>query len=279
MHWLNIEACKIDEETEFLEQTTALKAIFFCDVDGTLLPYGNKRLSSELMELIHQTTEEGYLVCISSGRPYLALLELFWEVREEVVFSCCNGSALLYKGKPLVDEVCLERSVVEGLYRDCLARDCEAIIATAERIYLSPQAKNTSGKKHYENKIYAQSIVDLSEVEQDAHQVTICCNGNLGEVLLHFRKTWSNKAHIAVSGHDMFDLSASNKGIALQRVASHFSLPLAQTFAFGDSENDLSMLRVAGKAFVMESGSELLKSEITNHCQDVGETIRSIVFS
>ncbi|AEV30838.1 HAD-superfamily hydrolase, subfamily IIB [Sphaerochaeta pleomorpha str. Grapes] len=257
----------------------ALKGIFFCDVDGTLLPYGNKRLSDEVIELIHQITELGYLVCISSGRPYLSLQELFQEVKEEVIFSCCNGSALFYKGKPLVDEVFLKRSVLEGVYEDCLARDCLAIIATSERIYLSLQQDTPLRKKHYENRSYAQSIADPAQVGQDAHQITVCCNGNLEEVLPYFKKTWSDEAHIAVSGNSMFDLSASNKGIALQRVATHFSLPLAQTFAFGDSENDLSMLRLAGKAFVMEQSSEALKNEITDHCRDVGETIRSIVFA
>ncbi|WP_320130675.1 HAD-IIB family hydrolase [uncultured Sphaerochaeta sp.] len=260
-------------------EQTVLKGIFFCDVDGTLLPYGNKSLSTELMELIHQITKEGYLVCISSGRPYLALLELFWEVRDEVAFSCCNGSALFYKEKPLADEVFLQRSVVEGMYDDCLARGCQAIIATSKRIYLSPRKETSSGKKHYVGKPYAQSIESLAEVAQEAHQITICCNENLGETLSYFKDTWADKVHIAVSGHAMFDLSASNKGIALKRVASCFSLPLDRTFAFGDSENDLSMLRLAGKAFVMESSCEALRNEIPDHCQDVGETIRSIVFS
>ena len=257
----------------------ALKGIFFCDVDGTLLPYGNKKLSDELVELIHQITGEGYLVCISSGRPYLSLLELFQEVKEEVIFSCCNGSALFYQGKPLVDGVFLKRSVIEGVYEDCLARDCLAIIATAGTIYLSPQIDAPSRKKHYENRAYAQYITNLAEVRQDAHQITVCCDGNLDEVLRYFKKTWSGKAHIAVSGNEMFDLSASNKGIALHRVANHFDLPLSRTFAFGDSENDLSMLRLAGKAYVMERSCEALKKEITNHCQDIGETIRSIVFA
>jgi Cof subfamily protein (haloacid dehalogenase superfamily) len=254
-----------------------LHGIFFCDVDGTLLPYGNKKPSLDLIALIHEITEKGYLVCISSGRPYPSLKELFEEVSEEVVFSCCNGSALLYKGKPLVDGVFLERSVIEGVYADCLARDCLAIIATAKRIFLSPQTDIPSRRKHYENRIYAQYISKLAEVRQDVHQITVCCDGNLGEVLPYFKETWSGKAHIAVSGNEMFDLSASNKGIALQRVATHFSLPLSKTFAFGDSENDLPMLRLAGKAYVMESGCESLKHEIANHCKDVGETIRSIV--
>jgi hydroxymethylpyrimidine pyrophosphatase-like HAD family hydrolase len=183
----------------------------------------------------------------------------------------------MYKEKPLVEDVYLQRSMVERVYEDCLARSCQAIVATAQRIYLSPQSETPSGKKHYENKVYAQSIVDLSQVKQDIHQITICCDGKLGEALLYFKKTWANEAHIAVSGNSLFDISASNKGIALQRVASHFSLPLSKTFAFGDSENDLPMLRLAGKAYVMESGSEFLKHEIPNHCKDVGETIRSIV--
>lgn len=48
----------------------------------------------------------------------------------------------------------------------------------------------------------------------------------------------------------------ANKGAALAALAAHLGVPMAETMAFGDGSNDVSMLRAAGLGAAMENAGE-----------------------
>ena len=76
--------------------------MFFCDVDGTILPHGQREVSPSFFSLVHEAKERGFLFCISSGRFHLSLIPLFEQVEDEVVFSASNGCRILYQGRELI---------------------------------------------------------------------------------------------------------------------------------------------------------------------------------
>jgi len=47
-----------------------------------------------------------------------------------------------------------------------------------------------------------------------------------------------------------------NKGIALRRLAAHYGIPISQTIAFGDGDNDAPMLSAAGIGIAMANTSQ-----------------------
>lgn len=51
-----------------------------------------------------------------------------------------------------------------------------------------------------------------------------------------------------------------DKGAALRALAARLGIPMEQTMAVGDSENDLQLLRAAGHAVVMQNGMEAVKA-------------------
>lgn len=60
----------------------------------------------------------------------------------------------------------------------------------------------------------------------------------------------------------------ANKGSALLFLANHLQIPASDTFAFGDSSNDLSMLRAAGTGIATGNAAD----EIKEACAVVTET-------
>ena len=65
----------------------------------------------------------------------------------------------------------------------------------------------------------------------------------------------------------------ATKGRGLAMLAEHLGLEIAQTMAFGDDGNDVSMLRAAGVGVAMENASAEAKAaagEITLSCDDSG---------
>jgi HAD superfamily hydrolase (TIGR01484 family) len=50
------------------------------------------------------------------------------------------------------------------------------------------------------------------------------------------------------------------KGISVKRVASLLSMPMSHTFAAGDAENDISMIKAAGTGIAMANATDEVKS-------------------
>lgn len=67
--------------------------------------------------------------------------------------------------------------------------------------------------------------------------------------------------------------SKASKGIALEKLAAHLGFGIDQTAAFGDGNNDLSMIRAAGRGFAMRNAApEILEiaDVITKSCDEDG---------
>lgn len=68
------------------------------DIDGTLIPYGEKALPDALFPLIHRLRRAGVLFCPASGRQFHSLRKLFAPVAEELAFLCENGAVIFGPG-------------------------------------------------------------------------------------------------------------------------------------------------------------------------------------
>ena len=65
----------------------------------------------------------------------------------------------------------------------------------------------------------------------------------------------------------------AQKGLALQGLADLLGIPMAETMAFGDDLNDLSMLRAAGLGVAMGNASAEVKAAadyVTASCDENG---------
>ena len=76
--------------------------------------------------------------------------------------------------------------------------------------------------------------------------------------------------------------AGADKGSALLRLAEHLGIRKEETMAFGDGENDISMIRLAGFGVAMENGEESVKAmadyvTVTNNEAGVAAAIRKFV--
>eukprot|EP01113_Clastostelium_recurvatum_P007210 TRINITY_DN13346_c0_g1_i2.p1 TRINITY_DN13346_c0_g1~~TRINITY_DN13346_c0_g1_i2.p1 ORF type:complete len:296 (-),score=38.17 TRINITY_DN13346_c0_g1_i2:50-913(-) len=76
--------------------------------------------------------------------------------------------------------------------------------------------------------------------------------------------------------------SGVDKGWALKQICQHLQISLDDTLAFGDAENDLSMLRTAGRSICMANGAQVCKdashkvSQFTNNEDAVARELEEI---
>ena len=93
----------------------AIKLIL-TDIDGTILPYGKKTVTSRCVDAFHAAMDAGILVGPASGRFYPWIPEFFGGDA-----SCCataiatNGSQVYLEGKGAlqkeVDSACVQRAM------------------------------------------------------------------------------------------------------------------------------------------------------------------------
>ena len=69
------------------------------DVDGTLVPTAGRTPSPELTAALNHYVKSGTIVALASGRPLSGLINLFPDLRDLLVYICCNGTAIIHNGQ------------------------------------------------------------------------------------------------------------------------------------------------------------------------------------
>ncbi|MGH0053115.1 MAG: HAD-IIB family hydrolase [Sphaerochaetaceae bacterium] len=251
--------------------------MFFCDVDGTILPHGEHSVSPAFFSLVEEAQEANFLFCISSGRFHESLIPLFAPVASHVVFSSSNGCRVLYQGAELFPNRGISRALAEEITATLHAWGATSLISTTEAICLPSFAREQMEARIYLADGYARFFNDFCEVPGEVLQITAVCDDHLQSILGKSRKAWASRFHVVTTGSHIFDICPTSKGESLKSISTHFSVPLAQTYAFGDDENDIPMLESAGKGYVMGSAHPGMRSREFEHCHDLVGTIRGIV--
>lgn len=233
------------------------KALFF-DIDGTLWDFKNY-IPESTREAIHRLKANGHLVFLCSGRcrAYIqnpALLQLGFD---GIVSGC--GTMAEYQG---------ERLFYKTIPADLAVHTVETVRKYGFRPILE-------GAYHL--------YLDRFEFGQDAYGEKVI--REMGDRLLPINELWGkweiSKLSCATNDADREGCFASlqkdydyiihnknvvemvpkgfHKGTGIQKVCEILNIGLADTFAFGDSVNDLGMFAAAGVSVAMGNGSDEAK--------------------
>lgn len=255
------------------------KGIFFCDVDGTILPHGDKAVSASFFDLVREVCDRGYLMCISSGRIISTLAPLFTEVEDLVIYSACNGCMILHHGRELIPNHTVDGVHIEEISSKLLAWDAVPLFSALDGLYIPAHIIHNAKSAIYESKAITRFYEDAEDIPTPVLQVTALCNDNVETVIRESRRAWDQHYHITITGEEMFDICPTDKGESLRLVTAHYGISRDRTWAFGDNENDIPMLSEAGEGFLMEGAHPDLHDGRFVRCNDLEGMIRAIMDS
>ena len=249
------------------------------DLDGTTLD-ADHQLSNRTIEVLRDLSRRGVMIAIATGRSsnsvmkYVDLLKLQQDLTPMVVF---NGSVCLmyHNAASRVEELfstpidpSAARLLIDLVVREELV--AQLYNGTTGEVYAKPcSAVHTELLLRYERLVGKAQVV-VQDYE-DAHQ---CCPAGSAKmlVLTHdpdaFMQTCSAALptglfHMIRGSPDPFFVEflrpQSNKGTALATLCEHLGVPLKQTIAFGDGENDIEMLTCAGLGVAMKNARPAVK--------------------
>lgn len=232
-----------------------VKAIFF-DIDGTLVPIGQKEMSSEVYSVLEDLQRRGIKLFISSGRGR----SFIKNIRNFPFdgFITMNG-ALLTVGEEVVFKCSIGKDYAKEIARTCQENTLPCVAFLSDRVGINLQSDRTAFVNHLIN-VGPFPLVDIEETvsANDIYQFTLYLSEE--EVNSYFGDGFPGTSwprwHPAIVDVTPEGIS---KGTTLEAAARHLGIGIEQTMAFGDAGNDISMIKSAGIGIAMGNSTKEVK--------------------
>ena len=249
--------------------------ILFTDLDGTLLD-DNKDISAEDLSAIRKMIEAGHKFVMTTGRPLTSvkkLAEKYGFMEAGFYLVSFNGGLIYDCGakKPIltrrisVDDVkfIMDAAFSLGMHAHTYAGDL--VVSEHETEQLKTYCRLmqmdyvvVSDIREY----YGEFINVVVKPPIKVNIITPFGHESLLDFRAEMRKTTAGKLFDVFSKPEMLEFShlQSNKGDAVRFMADFYKVPLADTIAAGDEENDCPMIKAAGVGVAMANASDVAKS-------------------
>lgn len=235
------------------------KAVFF-DVDGTLWDE-KMQIPESTGEAIRKLRENGHYAFICSGRSRSNIRsKRLLDIGFDGVIASCGTHIDFHKEK--VFEVLLNETQVAHALKTLKKHKMPAVLEGPEYIYVNPEDFLEDPYVIY---LREELGDELKEIGEDISE--ICINkmsaaigtadvrafiedmGVEFDVIVHERE---KLVEINPSGH--------SKATGIQKVCEIFDISIENTYAFGDSANDVDMLQFVAYGVAMGNGTEDAKA-------------------
>ncbi|MCD8106141.1 MAG: HAD hydrolase family protein [Lachnospiraceae bacterium] len=238
------------------------KKLVIFDVDGTIIS-GEHVVPESAKEAIRAIRANGNHVVYYTGRPCTHVEE---SVREIGFDGCiCTMGAYLEIGGEVLQDERPEPGIAHGIVE--AVRSCHLDAAFESRIGIQfdqtrPLPKFLQGlKAHFSSRGFE---TDLDIDAADFSFEKVCVWTNEESDLARFEEIATKDLDIIGKKQNMEELVAKGVSIpdCLKKVQEHFGVSFENSYAIGDSINDLPMLRCTAHSMAMGEASDEMKSQV-----------------
>lgn len=233
--------------------------IIAIDLDDTLFD-DNKNISKENIETIKEVKKQGIKIVISSGRSPMGIqdtLEALDLLNDDTYIIAFNGASIyhlpdfkLVYSKSLTGKDVKEiyKYLPDGLYAHFYDIDL--------KLYANQRNEYTTGGAVLNHIDY--EIVDFNKLDDDYRIIKLLYTGNpnlITETIQKVTPIFSDKHALMRSAPIYYEFLPKNisKGKALKEIAKLENISMEEVMAFGDNQNDLEMIEMAGMGVAMQN--------------------------
>lgn len=247
--------------------------IFF-DIDGTILNTvkGKTKPSEKLIEALNQLHQQGHLCYIASGRPYSQLSEEIKKLPFDG-YILANGAMALEK-EQVVFSCPFDKEVIKEIVRTFEQMNSAYMLATYKASFIPKKyAKYFS----YLRLLNIPTTKTIDEIDLDKNEIIKIETSRTKRKSVHYIEQLQKKGYV-VHSYKMFSTYEINmpnvsKGNAIKEILKLHDIPLQNSIAFGDGENDIEMLKTVNIGVAMENASDKVKKaadRVTESCTNDG---------
>lgn len=232
-----------------------MKLIFF-DIDGTLIPDGSIVIPESAKEAINRARANGHICMINTGRTKRMVGE---DIRSQLTFDgyllgC--GTMVTYHDEVLFHKTfTLEQSkrIMEGLKRNKV----DAILEGSEDDYCDlPENMHTDFFREYTN--YFRAFHFDTYAKAPGMYDKMYAYVEKQENIRGFYNEFQEELDFIDREHGFYEIvpKGYSKASAIRYMAEYLNIPMEDTAAIGDSNNDLSMLACVGTSIAMGNSTQ-----------------------
>ncbi|MCP3032168.1 Cof-type HAD-IIB family hydrolase [Halobacillus sp. A1] len=253
------------------------------DLDGTLLNR-DSRISEENVQAIQQARAKGVEVVVATGRAEFDVREVFSKTGLKTWVIGANGATIHTPEGELFDSVPIahddaahilkwldQKNFYYEVFSDTSILTPEngrdLLYIELDRIRSANPEADISDLEHSLLKQFGQTGFVQVESYEDILQsgsplYNVLAFSFEQDKLQQGWKQFENYEDLTLvsSALHNFELEHkhASKGLALEKLAAHFSIPMSATAAIGDSPNDLSMMKAAGQSAAMGNARDVV---------------------
>ena len=245
------------------------------DMDGTLLdPKGQLDLP-RLEKLLDQLEERGIRFVIATGNEIHRVKQLLGHLTERVVLIVANG-ARIFEGNQLLQAQTWDDDMVNRALEFFKGRECQDqfVVTSMNGGFVKEgtvftQLENFMTPEMIE--LFYQRMNFVEELESHLFGGVLKMSLVVGEersdsVLEEINQLFNGSVQAVSSGYGCIDIlqAGIHKAWGLQELLKRWDIKAEEIMAFGDSENDVEMLQLAGIAYAMENADDKAKAAATD---------------
>ena len=244
------------------------------DMDGTLLdPKGQLDLP-RLEKILDKLDQRGIRFVIATGNEVHRMRQLLGHLAERVVLVVANG-ARIFENNELIQAQTWDDAMVDRALAHFKGRECQDqfVVTAMNGGFVKEGTVFTELDKFMTpemiEKLY-QRMNFVDEFDSNLFGGVLKMSMVVGEerldsVLQEVNDLFDGRVRAVSSGYGCIDIlqDGIHKAWGLVELLKRWNLKPEQIMAFGDSENDIEMLELAGISYAMENAEEAVKRVAT----------------
>lgn len=244
-----------------------MKKILFADMDGTLL---NKesRIANPMRQALEDMCKAGHVFVVASGRPLDSILEVMKDGGVEFpgVYIIANNGTLIYDcdTHKTIREFHVAYEDVAAIWKMAEEYGIHVHTYTDTHIVSSEEDKEV---QYYRSRVHLPLILSqnpLDALKKEPNKL-LCIDLERHDLLQKFQKVlqkeFGDRLQTVFSNPYFLEIFAkeAGKGNGLHYLCNYLDIPVENSIAAGDAQNDLSMLKEAGLSVAMCNGDDDIK--------------------
>lgn len=241
------------------------------DMDGTLLDGQGQLDLPRLTTILDELEQRDIRFVVATGNEIGRMRKLFGpELTNRITFVVANG-ARIFEGEDKIVEKHWDSHLVQDVLEYFAGRERNYHLVAnlqngphtlegmafpiVDRIMTEERAREFYRQIHF--------LSDFQELDKEAviKMSIVVDEEQTSSVTQRINQDFAGRLNAVTSGYGAIDLlpRGIHKGWGLRSLMERWKIDADQIMAFGDSENDLEMLELAGYSLAMENGEEKVK--------------------
>ncbi len=246
--------------------------LLFFDIDGTLVSWETKTIPDSTIRAIRAAQAQGHLAFVNTARTWASVQDIVKAIPFDG-FVCGCSTCVTYHGEKISTggfSLPLSTRIMECMKK----HNIEAFLEGSDDIYcqrapLRVQAMHDLRRYYNGMGLCLRRFIDDGPVTFDKF-IYMTDDLPASDALL---AELEDILEIINLGHGVYECPPKGytKSLGLSILSDHLNIPMQDTWAFGDSINDLEMLSAAGHGIAMGLHAEALESV----ADDIADTVEN----